>query len=213
MMQTKHSSMESEMEQTADFIAGAWCLDFANTVEPRYEPAPVSDYVPDYRALVDWSVKAGLGSSAGARALRRQADTRAAAAAHGRAIVLREATYRVFHAIATGAKPVTGDLTTLRDAYADAVATARPRWEDKLRWTWAADDLDRLRHQLAEDAVRLLDSPQVDRVKVCRPTCGWLFLDLTRNASRRWCATGTCGVREKIRRQSIRRAAQHGRLG
>jgi predicted RNA-binding Zn ribbon-like protein len=196
------------MEQTADFIAGAWCLDFANTVEPRYEPAPASDYVPGYRALIDWSVKAGLVSPAGARPLRRQADTRAAAAAHDRAIVLREATYRVFHAIATGAKPASADLTTLRDAYVQAIAHAVPVWEDQLRWTWPADDLDRLHHQLAEDAVRLLDSPRVDRVKVCRPTCGWLFLDLTRNASRRWCATSTCGIREKIRRQSIRRAGQ-----
>jgi predicted RNA-binding Zn ribbon-like protein len=58
----------------------------------------------------------------------------------------------------------------------------------------------------AEDAVRLLESPQVHRVKVCRVTCGWLVLDLTRNASRRWCAISTCGVREKIRRQSVRRA-------
>jgi predicted RNA-binding Zn ribbon-like protein len=194
------------MRQTADFIAGAWCLDFANTVEPRFEPAPVSDYVPDYRALIGWSVKARLVSAGSARPLRQHADTRAAAAAHTRAIVLREATYRVFHAIATGVTPDKGDLSTLRDAYADAVGHAVPRWEDRLRWTWPADDLDRLHHLLADDAVRLLDSPHVDRVKVCRPTCGWLFLDLTRNSSRRWCATSTCGVREKIRRQSVRRA-------
>jgi predicted RNA-binding Zn ribbon-like protein len=194
--------------RTADFIAGAWCLDFANTVEPRYEPAPVSDYVPDYPALISWSVKAGLVSNAAARPLRQQAGTRAASAAHERAIVLREATYRVFHAIATGGEPGADDLTTIRDAYGAAVAHALPHWDDQLRWTWPADDIDRLRFLLADDAVRLLGSPQVGRVKVCRPTCGWLFLDLTRNASRRWCATETCGVREKIRRQSIRRAAR-----
>lgn len=196
------------MQQTANFIAGAWCLDFANTVEPRYEPAPASDYVPDYRALVAWSVKAGLVSRHGARSLRQAAAGQAAAAAHDRAIRLREATYRVFHAIATGTTPAGDDLTTLRDAYVDAVGRALPRWDDALHWSWAADDLDRLHDLLAEDAIRLLESPQVGRVKVCRPTCGWLFLDLTRNASRRWCATDDCGVREKIRRQSVRRAAR-----
>jgi predicted RNA-binding Zn ribbon-like protein len=195
------------MQQTADFIAGAWCLDFANTVEPRYEPAPVSDYVPDYRALISWSVRAGLLTSNSARPLRQHAADPAAAAAHDQAIRLREATYRVFHAIATGRKPAGDDLTSLRDSYADAVTHALARWDDNLRWTWPADDLNRLHHLLAEDAVRLLESPQVHRVKVCRPTCGWLFLDLTRNASRRWCATSTCGLREKIRRQSVRRAA------
>ncbi|WP_433167018.1 CGNR zinc finger domain-containing protein [Kribbella sp. CA-247076] len=198
------------MQQTADFIAGAWCLDFANTVEPRYEPAPASDYVPDYRALVGWSVKAGVISSHSARALRQSAGGRAAAA-HDRAIRLREATYSVFHAVATGTTPPADDLSALRDSYADAVAQAHPRWDGTLHWSWDADDPDRIHHLLAEDAVRLLASPHVDRVKVCRPTCGWLFLDLTRNASRRWCATDTCGIREKIRRQSLRRAAQRDR--
>ncbi|ONI75404.1 hypothetical protein BWI15_05980 [Kribbella sp. ALI-6-A] len=191
-----------------DFVAGAQCLDFVNTVDPRHEPAPVSDYVPDYRALIGWSVKAGLVSTTGARTLRRQADSRAAKAAHGRAIALREASYAVFHAIATGGVPAEDDLCSIRDAYAEAVAHAAPRWENELRWTWPADDLDRIRYLLAEDAVQLLTSPQVDRVKMCRPTCGWLFVDLTRNGSRRWCATETCGVREKIRRQSLRRAAR-----
>jgi predicted RNA-binding Zn ribbon-like protein len=191
-----------------DFVAGAQCLDFVNTVDPRYEPAPMSDYVPDYQALLGWSVKAGLLSTAGARTLRRQADTSAAAAAHVRAIELREATYQVFQAIATGGVPPDDALCSIRDTYADAVAQAVPRWDGQVRWTWPSDDLERPRYLLAEDAVRLLTSSELDRVKVCRPTCGWLFIDQTRNGSRRWCATDTCGVREKIRRQAVRRAAR-----
>jgi predicted RNA-binding Zn ribbon-like protein len=61
---------------------------------------------------------------------------------------------------------------------------------------------------LADDAVRLLESPRVSRVKICRPSCGWIFLDTTRNGSRRWCSTTDCGLREKIRRQAERRAAR-----
>jgi predicted RNA-binding Zn ribbon-like protein len=191
-----------------EFVAGAHCLDFVNTIEPRYEPAPVNDYVPDYRALIGWSVKGGLVSAAGARPLRQQADTRAAVAAHGRAIVLRESMYSVFKAVGTGGVPPEDGLCSIRDAYAHAVAHASPRWDDDLRWSWAADDVERLHHLLAQDAVRLLASPQVARIKVCRPTCGWLFVDLTRNSSRRWCNTETCGVSEKIRRQTVRRAAR-----
>ena len=31
-------------------------------------------------------------------------------------------------------------------------------------------------------------------------TCGWLFLDTTRNHSRRWCDMRGCGNRAKVRR-------------
>ncbi|MEO7208325.1 MAG: CGNR zinc finger domain-containing protein [Steroidobacteraceae bacterium] len=30
--------------------------------------------------------------------------------------------------------------------------------------------------------------------------CGWLFLDLSKNGSRRWCDMKGCGNREKLRR-------------
>jgi predicted RNA-binding Zn ribbon-like protein len=196
--------------QTAEFIAGAWCLDFANTVEPR--SIEKYDYVPDYRTLVSWSVKAGLIPKTTATVLMDRADTAAARAAHRGAIALRETTYRVFHAIATGEEPEGDDLTGLRDAQADAIAHAVPGWHDgSLHWTWPTDELEGIRRMLADDAVRLLESPLAGRVKMCRPSCGWLFLDQTRNASRRWCSTEECGVREKIRRQSERRAARRER--
>jgi predicted RNA-binding Zn ribbon-like protein len=37
-------------------------------------------------------------------------------------------------------------------------------------------------------------------------TCAWLFLDRTRNHSRRWCDMGDCGNRAKARRFRERRA-------
>jgi predicted RNA-binding Zn ribbon-like protein len=38
------------------------------------------------------------------------------------------------------------------------------------------------------------------RLKACRAeTCGWVFLDETRNRSRRWCSMKVCGNRAKAR--------------
>ena len=37
--------------------------------------------------------------------------------------------------------------------------------------------------------------------------CGWLFLDRSRNGSRRWCAMEDCGTRAKIRKLGARRRA------
>ncbi len=44
------------------------------------------------------------------------------------------------------------------------------------------------------------------RVKACaRDSCRWLFYDTTRNHSRTWCTSTTCGSREKARRAYRRR--------
>lgn len=52
------------------------------------------------------------------------------------------------------------------------------------------------------------------RVKVCpADDCQWAFVDQSRNRSRRWCAMGECGNRQKVRsyreRQRERRGSPH----
>jgi predicted RNA-binding Zn ribbon-like protein len=48
------------------------------------------------------------------------------------------------------------------------------------------------------------------RVKACaRDSCRWLFYDTTRNHSRTWCTSTTCGSREKAKR-AYRRRRQRG---
>ena len=50
------------------------------------------------------------------------------------------------------------------------------------------------------------------RVKACaRDTCRWLFYDTTRNRSRTWCTSTTCGSREKARRYYRRRLERGSR--
>ena len=51
---------------------------------------------------------------------------------------------------------------------------------------------------LAWSAARLLDSPDLVRLKACH--CGRLFLDGSRNRSRRWCDKGECGNRANVAR-------------
>jgi predicted RNA-binding Zn ribbon-like protein len=45
----------------------------------------------------------------------------------------------------------------------------------------------------------LLTQGQLDRLGEC-PSCGWLFLDTSKNRRRRWCSMATCGSRDKARR-------------
>ena len=69
-------------------------------------------------------------------------------------------------------------------------------------WHWTEESsLDRVGWIVARAAADLLTSPLVARVRVCAGvTCDWLFLDLSRNRSRRWCDMAVCGNRAKVRR-------------
>lgn len=60
----------------------------------------------------------------------------------------------------------------------------------------------------AQEAAGLLCGADMERLGMCPPEaggCGWLFLDHTRNRSRRWCTMDTCGAGAKARRLTERR--------
>jgi predicted RNA-binding Zn ribbon-like protein len=64
--------------------------------------------------------------------------------------------------------------------------------------------------------VGILMAAQADgswtRVKACaRDSCRWLFYDSTRNRSRTWCTSTTCGSREKAKRAYRRQLQRRGR--
>lgn len=189
------------------------CLDFANTVEPRRaDPAvPLREYLHGYADLVAWARHAGVLADGEAEGLLAAAAARPAdaAAAFATAIALREAVYRVFAAVADGHGPAGDDLDAVQQAYAGAMAAASIRPAARgLDWTWAGrHDLDRPLWPLARSAAELLVGGQLDRVKRCPAPCGWLFLDVTRNASRHWCSMSECGNQAKSRRLSARRRA------
>ncbi len=48
-------------------------------------------------------------------------------------------------------------------------------------------------------ALRLFEPARLERIKIC-PNCHWLYLDESRNRSRRWCDMNVCGNRAKARR-------------
>ena len=75
-------------------------------------------------------------------------------------------------------------------------------------WEFVGDGADAMLWRLAADASDLLTSPDIDRVRECSgDTCSWLFLDKSRNRSRRWCDMADCGNRSKARRYYQKRKA------
>jgi predicted RNA-binding Zn ribbon-like protein len=62
--------------------------------------------------------------------------------------------------------------------------------KEGFRWTLdsEADELDVALRPLVEWAVSLMTSPRMARLRRCgNAACYWLYIDETKNASRRWC--------------------------
>jgi predicted RNA-binding Zn ribbon-like protein len=196
-----------------DLIAGDPALDFANTRGGARGAEPDEEFLGSYGDVAAWAAIAGVVDEATAAGLAEAAGRRpdAAETAFGRAHALRAAIVAVFEALATAGKPAAPALAELSafDAAARGHARLTPAG-DGFALTWDADDLERPLWPVAVAAVDLLREGPVDRVKLCDHCC-WMFLDVSRNRSRRWCSMNNCGGNEKMRRYRARRRATAGR--
>jgi predicted RNA-binding Zn ribbon-like protein len=186
--------------------AGWLCLDFTNTVLGR----PISekvDLIHDYSGLLSWARQATILTPGEAAALTETAhrQPRAAAAALRQTLSLREALYGLFSARAAGLPPEDSDLHTINKAIGRAMSRAglNPAVGGGFAWGWpdAALGMDRVAWWVARSAAELLTSEDLTHVRECAGfDCGRLFMDGTKNRSRRWCDMARCGNRAKGRR-------------
>lgn len=189
-------------------IGGDIALDFANTVDDPLGPAR-HDHLSTYEGLLVWSVRVGVLAAGDLDGRRQSAQQRprAASAALRRAHVLRDGLNRLFGSVAAGTTLPSEDWVTLRGVAAVGLGRAAARRSGTgYRLEWPGDDLLIPLWQVADAAVTLLRSGDLRRVKQCAG-CPWLFLDSSRNGSRRWCSMEDCGTHEKIKRYVAKRAA------
>jgi predicted RNA-binding Zn ribbon-like protein len=196
------------------------CLDFANSIE---DPATdhAHDFLRSYPDLVAWGQHAGVLTAVQSESLLRAASHRPddAAATLARALDLREAIDRLFHALARGESSRSSDLETVQRSYLDALSHADLKADsDHFAWAWSdpPDALDAILWPVARSAVELLTQGDLRRVKECPlpEGCSWLFYDQSKNASRRWCSMEGCGTLVKMRRyHARRRRARTGTTG
>ena len=194
---------------------GALCLDFCNSGQSARGPSG-TEWIAGFSELVDWLEAAGAITPGQADGLRRAAaaSPRAAAQVWGRAIRFREALFRVLNAKAEGGAVGRKDLSDIEAEYARAAPFARlSRTGKGYRWSLdpSAAALDAALQPLVESAVSLLTSAKIERLRRCgNSTCYWLFIDETKNHSRRWCEMASCGNVVKVRRHREKaRSAAH----
>jgi predicted RNA-binding Zn ribbon-like protein len=164
---------------------------------------PEHDYLVNYSDLADWGNKVGILSPAQANQLQKRAEQNAVEAekALEAALTLRELLYRLFSNAARGSEPNKKDMEIFVASYGEAISHGTfLKTNDHYTTIWKVDEtVDAILWPIIHSAGELLLSDELGQVKEC-PGCGWLFLDTSKNQSRRWCSMNTCGARDKMRR-------------
>ena len=191
---------------TFDLDAGALCLDFANTVEWHASDHP-DDKLHNYADLIAWAEATAilLPDRADRSRQMAQKQPKMAGAAFDRAIQLREAIYRLFVDVSEQGAFHAGDLALLNEALGESLSHLQVVASSAgFDWGWAESsvDFDQILWPVARSAGDLLISDKLERVRQCADDrgCGYLFVDTSRNRSRRWCSMESCGNRAKAHR-------------
>jgi predicted RNA-binding Zn ribbon-like protein len=203
-------------ERRFKFRGGVPCLDFVNTLAWRLTDRPV-EYLGSYEDLLAWGRQAGLLAPEETEVLSGSTATHPEQAQDtlSRAVALREAIHQVLSAAIAGEPRDESALSTLNRELSVALSRLRvaPAAGDAYVWAWerggedgGGPPLERPLWPVARSAAELLTSAKLGRVKVCGGEgCGWMFLDESRNASRKWCESRDCGNRERVRQYLARK--------
>ena len=186
-------------------LGGRLPLNFTNTVHGRL-PEAHGEMLTHYGDLLAWSVHAGALTASEAERLIQAAQARPDEARHTyrHALQVRETLHDILAAYVYERTTEPETLAFFNAELAGAMANleVEPAHSgDSYGWHWGGDPLalDRMVWPVLRDAASLLTSAEIARVRECGG-CGWLFLDSSKNRSRRWCSMDICGNQAKARR-------------
>ncbi|HEY6051329.1 MAG TPA: CGNR zinc finger domain-containing protein, partial [Thermoanaerobaculia bacterium] len=158
--------------------------------------------------LVYWGRQVGLLDEESAARLSREAarHPRKASEALAGAIRAREALRSALDGVLDRREAAPETVRELNRWIADALAHRRliPGGNGCLQLGWEDDgDLLAFLRPVAADAADVLAGGALEGglIRRCElDSCEWVFIDETRNRSRRWCSMKDCGNRAKARR-------------
>ena len=196
---------ETELQTPVfEFTGNRLCLDFANTVNNR--TGNPRELLNSYDDLLTWSQEAHILTWQEGEALREKARQQPGEAAEAltRAVALREAIYAIFVARTHEVTPASNDVDRLNTELTRAnTQMYLVPGQEGFAWDWAGKkkELDAMLWPVVRSAADVLTSEELQEVRVCASDdCGWVFLDTSKNHSRRWCDMKGCGNRAKARK-------------
>lgn len=206
-------AIESEHRgPTFQLIGGHPALDLVNTLDWRFRQDGQEELLKTYMDLLHFAEQSQLIDSKQARRiLRKSSDarqTRTLAAARE----LREALSELLYSAVDAQKPASDALKSLEKFFKRAHAHRSLHWSATgASWSFsdAAQPAEFPLWQLALHAEQLVTSEQLALLRACaKPDCRWLFLDTSKNHTRRWCDMKLCGNRMKARRFKAQHRAE-----
>jgi predicted RNA-binding Zn ribbon-like protein len=210
-IQAVHGNGAGERERDFELIGGHSALDLVNTLDWRFRDSGAEELLTDYSDLVRFTRQCGLITAAESRRLLRDVPENRGIKVTTAVRELREAAAQHLYAALKGERVPSASLKTLKVRFSDAREQQRLVWtETKLAWEFslAGSHPELPLWLLSIETLELMTSDAMLRLRECgNPECRWLFLDTSKNHTRRWCDMKICGNRMKARRFK----AQHGR--
>lgn len=108
----------------------------------------------------------------------------------------------------SGGKIYPLDVATLNEAAAVSRLRARFGADGRSRLEPEADGVAGAMGRMVASVFAAMADENWSRLKLCdSPTCRWVFFDMSRNHTSRWCTMASCGNRQKARRFRARAKA------
>ena len=172
------------MTYQPELIGGHLALDLVNTVAWRLDPGRTVDRFAELPNVQRWLLAAGVSS-----------DETVTTRLRDDLVSARDVAYDVLARLAVGGQPTGAAIDALHGLIAGIVRSASVE-TDPFGWR-AGDPADAVRLAVW----RLFEDEDLGRLRQCGDQgCGWLFLDRSKNGSRRWCSSADCGNRARARR-------------
>ncbi len=201
-----------------ELSGGHPALDLINTLDHRFGGGAPVELLADYGALLRFARQTELLDPGQVRRLTKSVKPQAAARALRSVRELREAMAAAFYRNVQSRPPPAAAISTLERHFLASERHRELHWQEAaarngqpgMAWQWGRFEKEAELPVwiLAQRAAQLMLSDAMPRVRACgADSCRWLFLDTSKNHTRRWCNMKVCGNRMKARRFQARRAS------
>jgi predicted RNA-binding Zn ribbon-like protein len=194
----------SPQSRSFELIAGHPSLDLVNTLDWRFRDNGAEELLAGYDDLLSFAAQSSILSQKQIRHIVRTANGSAAAQAIVACRELREAAAEIFYAVVDDRTPPTSQIKIVEKFFKEAREHQQLVWSgSRVAWEWPSSDYgpDLPLWILSVSTARLMLSEDMRLLRACeKPDCRWLFLDTSKNHTRRWCDMKICGNRMKARR-------------
>lgn len=203
-------AIQGQLFTLYDSSGGNLSLNFLNTLAGRSRPHP-AEQLRSYAEFLDWCQEAGLVEPGERRELATWArrEPRLALFALEQVRAVREAIYGILSALMAGEAPSEEDKAHFSSFLREALQARTIQVEGPHpRWAWRSPTEQPVAplYPVLYAAAELFASDDLARVRTCANlSCGRVFLDHSRNQSRKWCISTDCGNRERVRAYYRRR--------